>query len=283
MSNKHYDAVVKNPVKGLRGTKKIVLLHLCHRYDTRPMVDGKPNKGYLKSYPGMIELCNVTGVSRQAVNTATESLIADGLIIRLTIGKPGRQAEFQPVYAMKLLDEHVNIGLHVSKSSKVADSDKIETVTRKPGLQIVSRKIDTISIESNKSTEPYIAERFSSILKGVPTELRSTVRAGSNIEELLNEAETLGLSRNAIREHLNVTHWRNVESAGAIVLIRLRELIAERTKQLKEAEQLAETNRQWAIEKAEREQLKSLPEVQEKFANTARELMRARSDITPLE
>ena len=152
MANEHYEAVIKNPVKGLRGTKKILLLHLCYRYDTRPLVDGKPNKGYLKSYPGMTELCNVTGVSRQAVNTATEALIADSLIIRLTIGKPGRQAEFQPVYAMKLLDEHVNIGLHVSKSSKVADSDKTATDTCKPGLQKVSSRIDTISIKSNKST-----------------------------------------------------------------------------------------------------------------------------------
>lgn len=252
MSNKHYDAVVKNPVKGLRGTKKIVLLHLCHRYDTRlTLDDGKPNKGYLKSYPGMTELCNVTGVSRQAVNTATEALIADGLIIRLTIGKPGRQAEFQPVYAMKLLDEHVNIGLHVSKTSKVADSDNIGTVTRQEGLQIVTRKIDTISNKSNESIKPYNAERFSSILKGVPIELRSSITPGDNLETRLDKLATLNVTDEAIRATLKGNSWQGVTTPGAKVQRVLDDLIASTEASKVSLEHARLEQEQWREELAE--------------------------------
>lgn len=248
MANEHYEAVMKNPVKGLRGTKQIVLLHLSYRYDTRPTKDGKPNRGYLKSYPGMSELCSVTGVSRQAVNTATEALIADGLVTRVTIGKPGRQAEFQPVYAMEILGEHVNLALHVSKTSKIADSDKIATVTRKPGLQIVSRRIDTISIKSIKSTEPYNAERFTSILEGVPKELRSRVEPGDNLEKRLNELAHLKVSNDAIRACLNGKSWQNVTTPGAIVQHVLDDLITTTKDSLAQAEDRKKINELWREE-----------------------------------
>ena len=121
-------------------------------------------------------------------------------------------------------------------------------------------------------------ERFNEvILKGVPNELRSTVNAGRNIEELLNEAESLGLSRNAIREHLNATHWQTVKSAGAIVIIRLGELIADRKKQLALAEQVAESNRLWALEQAESKRLKVSPDALSKYVNEAKEALRRNS------
>jgi hypothetical protein len=118
-------------------------------------------------------------------------------------------------------------------------------------------------------------ERFNEvILKGVPSELRSTVNAGRNIEELLNEAESLELSRNAIRDYLNVTNWQNVNSAGGIVITRLGELIAERKKKLALAEQVAESNRLWALEQAERERLKVSPDGVDKYVSEALEAIR---------
>lgn len=118
-------------------------------------------------------------------------------------------------------------------------------------------------------------ERFNEvILKGVPSELRSTVNAGRNIEELLNEAESLELSRNAIRDYLNVTNWQNVNSAGGIVITRLGELITERKKQLALAEQVAESNRLWALEQAESERLKVSPDGVDKYVSEALEAMR---------
>ena len=87
-------------------------------------------------------------------------------------------------------------------------------------------------------------------------------------------AESLELSRNAIREHLNVTHWQNVNSAGAIVLKRLQELITDRKIQLALAEQLAEKRRLWALEQAESERLKVSPERVDKYVNEALEAIR---------
>lgn len=118
-------------------------------------------------------------------------------------------------------------------------------------------------------------ERFNEvILKGIPSELHSTVNVGWNIEETLNVAESLGLSRNAIREYLNVTHWHNVNSAGAIVIIRLQALIDERKKELVRADQVAEDKRVWALELAERERLKLSPDEVSKYVSEAKEAMR---------
>jgi len=73
---------------------------------------------------------------------------------------------------------------------------------------------------------------------------------------------------------LNVTNWQNVNSAGGIVITRLGELIAERKKQLALAEQVAESNRVWALEQAERERLKVSPDGVDKYVNEASEAMR---------
>ena len=130
-------------------------------------------------------------------------------------------------------------------------------------------------ININKRNTDINTERFNEvILKGVPSELRSTVNAGWNIEEPLNVAESLGLSRNAIREYLNVTHWHYVNSAGAIVIKRLQALIEERKKELALADQVAEDNRVWTLELAERERLKLSPDEVSKRVAEAKEAMR---------
>ena len=136
-------------------------------------------------------------------------------------------------------------------------------------------KFKVISIAKEDKDYKDDRERFNEvILKGVPSELRSTVNSGRNIEELLNEAESLELSRNAIRDYLNVTNWQNVNSAGGIVITRLGELITERKKQLALAEQVAESNRLWALEQAESERLKVSPDGVDKYVSEALEAMR---------
>ena len=65
-----------------------------------------------------------------------------------------------------------------------------------------------------------------------------------------------------------------MNSAGAIVLIRLQELIAERKKQLALAEQVAENNRLWALEQAESERLKVSGDDVDKYVNEAKEALR---------
>ena len=65
-----------------------------------------------------------------------------------------------------------------------------------------------------------------------------------------------------------------MNSAGAIVLIRLGELITDRKKQLALAEQVAESNRLWALEQAESERLKVSPDGVDKYVSEALEAMR---------
>jgi len=154
-------------------------------------------------------------------------------------------------------------------NSELPTVDKLLPITGEPNAS------DPLQAYKDYKDYKYDKERFNEvILKGVPSELRATVGAGWNIEELLNEAESLELSRNAIREHLNVTNWQNVKTAGAIVLIRLQGLIAERKKQLELAEKVAETKRVWALEEAERERLKVSPINLDKYVSEAKEALR---------
>jgi hypothetical protein len=44
-----------------------------------------------------------TGRSRQACNTGIEQLIANGLVARITIGKPGSRAEYVPIHTVNAL------------------------------------------------------------------------------------------------------------------------------------------------------------------------------------
>jgi hypothetical protein len=57
MSNKLTEdyALAGSPVR-LSGLAQSVHALLLHRFDTRPTVNGKPNKGYRKSYPSMDEI-----------------------------------------------------------------------------------------------------------------------------------------------------------------------------------------------------------------------------------
>jgi hypothetical protein len=172
---------------------------------------------------------------------------------------------------IQVTEELPNTSLEVTE--QVLRGNSVVLVSNSPvPLEVLSGYAKPIKPIEPKNVD---TERFNEVvLKGVPSELRSTVNAGRNIEELLNLAETLGLTHNAIREHLNVTHWQNVNSAGAIVLIRLQELIAERKKQLALAEHIAETNRLWALEQAESERLKVSPDGVDKYVSEALEAIR---------
>jgi hypothetical protein len=172
---------------------------------------------------------------------------------------------------IQVTEELPNTLLKVTKQALLGNS--VELISNSPvPLEALSGYAKPIEPIKRKNVD---TERFNEvILKGVPSELRSTVSAGRNIEELLNEAESLELSRNAIRDYLNVTNWQNVNSAGAIVLIRLQELIAERKKQLAQAEQVAKSNRVWALEQAERERLKVSPDDVDKYVSEALEAIR---------
>lgn len=118
MANKHYEHALKGLPCRVSTTAHLIYQIICYRYDDREFIDGKPNRGYLKSYPGMDLLMSATGRGRNACNTAIEVLIKENLIARITIGKPGARAEYRPIYTLEALGESVSNTRHVSKVYK---------------------------------------------------------------------------------------------------------------------------------------------------------------------
>ena len=172
MSNKVYEVTLKHELptftdqgKTKRLSSSACAIHavICYRYDERKILtNGKPNRGYGKSYPGINELRLAIGnKSRQAVEIALSELIRAGLIIRVTIGKPGQQAEFVPVWALSILGECVSHNLHVSKKLppvKVAEYVSDSPEMCKQSLPNMSTMTDTISITSSHKYDKYLTK-----------------------------------------------------------------------------------------------------------------------------
>ena len=270
MSNKVYEEFCKASIPNLTTLDRQVLGHYCARYN----LDVRPPR----AWPSRAELMRITGACDKSISRSLGRLTKRGLVQRVTLASKARGLKAEYAINRPLLMSYIQVTEELPNTSlevteQVLQGNSVGLVSNSPvPLEVLSGYAKRIKPIEPKNVD---TERFNEvILKGVPSELRSTVSAGRNIEELLNEAESLELSRNAIREHLNVTHWQNVNSAGAIVLIRLGELITERKKQLALAEHLAENNRLWALEQAESERLKVSPDGVDKYVNEALEAMR---------
>lgn len=208
------------------GTASAIHLLLLHRYDEREYLDKeskKPNRGFRKSYPGMEEICRVLGLTRQAVNEAVELLILRGYIIRVTIGKPGQQAEYVPVYALGLVGEYVNPALHVFKSykgKKLAEHDKDTTPTCKEEPPKVLSEVYTISTTSNHKYEQTGKEfvRFDLLQALLTTELQESLQAGLSLETLLSEGESKGATIEIMARHLNIQNYSNAHNVSALAV-----------------------------------------------------------------
>ena len=72
--NAFLDAGLPPGIKKLSGLETALYLIICHRYDTREFANGRRNRGYLKSYPGMEFFQRVTGMSRSAIEGALATL-----------------------------------------------------------------------------------------------------------------------------------------------------------------------------------------------------------------
>jgi hypothetical protein len=162
MANEHYEEALKGLPCRVSSTASLIHQVICYRYDTRSTVNGKPNPGYCKSYPGMPTLMKATGKSRTSCNTAIAQLINNKVIDRIGIGRPGKQAEYRPIYVLSQLGIHVNLSAHVSKpytkpdryrkpSQHVNDTE----ATSQEGVPNVSSKQDTISTTSNYKYDKY--------------------------------------------------------------------------------------------------------------------------------
>lgn len=223
MSNRLTEAYAYagSPVK-LSGTAVAIYALILHRYDDRPEVNGKPNKGYKKSYPKNEDICRWVGMSRTSVNRGIEELISDGLMYRCTIGKPGQQAEFVPIYALGLLgDFSVNYGLHVSKvykNKKVSQSDKPVDIMSKadaPNVLTEVNSISTISIISNNTYEDKY-KLFNTLRPLLRDELRQ-LQGGKNYESALDILDSKGATVEEVARHLNSQNFANSHNLGGLV------------------------------------------------------------------
>ena len=270
MSNEVYDEFCKASIPDLTTLDRQLLGHYCARYNE----EVNPPR----AWPSRAELMRITGACDKSISRSLGRLTKRRIMFRVTLASKERGLKAQYAINRPLIRSHIQVteelpNTPLQVTEQVLQGNSVELVSNSPvPLKVLSGYAKRIKPIKRKNVD---TERFNEvILKGVPSELRSTVSAGRNIEELLNEAESLGLSRNAIREHLNATHWQTVKSAGAIVLIRLGELITERKKQLALAEHLAENNRLWALEQSESERLKVSPERVDKYVNEALEAIR---------
>ena len=273
MSNKLTDAYAfaGSPVR-LSGLAQSVHALLLHRFDERPIVNGRPNKGYRKSYPSMEEMQTwCTGFTRQAVNKALEELIAKGFIIRVEIGRPGQRANFIPVYALALLGDYVNISLHKSKvykNQKVTDSDGSGSSLSKQLLPNVSTSRDTISSTSNTSNNRS-SERFSELLLLLPDHLQA-LKQGKNVEEPLDRLDAKGIPLEVTARHLSEHNYAGASSPIS-VLIKLLEAFSYSQPDLVASRKLElERNRLLDEQNAELERSKVSPEIAEDWLNKIR-------------
>lgn len=223
MSNRLTEAyaLAGSPVK-LSGTAIAVHAFLLHRFDDRPEVNGKPNKGYKKSYPSNEDICRfLAGMSRTSSSRAIEELIAKGLIYRCTIGKPSQRAEFVPIYALGLLEDFsVNYGLHVSKdykNKKVAERVKPLDLMSKADAPNVLTEVNSISNITTTSNNTYENNyvRFNSLRSILKNELRY-LRGGKNYEEALDVLDHKGATVEEVARYLNSQNFANSHNVGGL-------------------------------------------------------------------
>jgi hypothetical protein len=220
MANKHYEHSLEGLPCRVSTTAHIIYQIICYRFDDRiTLTNGKPNPGHGKSYPGMNAFVKATGRSRQACNTAIESLIANNLIMRITIGKPGSRAEYSPIYTLNALGISVKNTLHVSKvykSRKVADNVKITGTMSKAGLPNESSSLNTISTISN--------HKYDKLITLLPSDISQYIKPGKNLDKLLDKLVDQGMSLEAISAHLRSKKYSDRYTIGGTVITHLEAL-----------------------------------------------------------
>lgn len=220
MANKHYEHALKGLPCRVSTTAHLIYQIICYRYDDREFIDGKPNRGYLKSYPGMDLLMSATGRGRNACNTAIEVLIKENLIARITIGKPGARAEYRPIYTLEALGESVSNTRHVSKVYK--PRRRVENVSSALAKSLdyehkESLPQDTISTISN--------HKYDKLITLLPSDIGKYIKPGKNLDKLLDQLVSQGMSLEAISAYLSDKKYSDRYTIGGTVITHLEQLL----------------------------------------------------------
>lgn len=224
MANKHYEHALEGLPCRVSTTAHIIYQIICYRFDDRiTLTNGKPNPGYNKSYPGMDAFVKATGRTRQACNTAIEQLIANGLVARITIGKPGSRAEYVPIHTVNALGISVKNTLHVSKeykSRKLADNVKTTNSMSKEDLPKETSSLNTISTISN--------HKYDKLITLLPIEISQYIKPGKNIDKLLDRLVNQGVSIEAVCAYLSRKKYSDRWTIGGTVVTHLEALLGDK-------------------------------------------------------
>lgn len=279
MSNEETNnfAEVGSPVR-LSGLAQSVHALFLHRFDQRPVVNGKPNPGYRKSYPSMEEIQRwCAGFSRQAISKAIEELILKGLIIRVEIGRPGQRANYVPIYALGLIGDYVNVSLHKSKTykgKKVTESVKTDSTMSKQSLPKVSTNLDTISSTSSESNNRN-KDRFTDLLHLLPKHLKGLTQ-GKNIDEPLDRLDAKGVPLQVTVSLITEQTFNGAGNPYSVLISRLNAFSLETHDLVAGRKEIYEQNRLIAEQIAEMERNKVAPDVASQRANEIREMLKGK-------
>ena len=207
------------------------------------------------SYPGLSCLMLSTGKGKSSVMRAIKELRDGRIIITVKDGHRNQRAEYRPIYTLSLLDS-VPLARPISldKESHLSTESVLPVVIKGLNRELKGSALsDTISTISKYK---YDKERFDYvILNNTPKELKDAVTPGANLENLLDELERHGTSREAVGASLNALNWSGVNQPGGFIVKALSTLLSQRKEINLEriAQRTASDNYQAERDKAERD------------------------------
>lgn len=262
MSNDHYDELCKANIPELTLLDRALLGHYCQRFNDNV----KPPR----AWPPLTELLRITGTHEKSISRSLGRLSKRGLLIRVTRASKDRGLKAEYAINRRLIQSYIQVTEQLPNTALQVTEQTQEGNLSVPKVEPhgYAKRIKPINVRVDD-------DRFNEvILKGVPKERQDEVKAGANYEALLNELEALGLSRHAIRDYLNETSWNVANSAGAVVVTRLKELVAQRTGVLALNDQRANTELLWRLEEEKRISEAVTPDQVELRVSEAREAMK---------
>lgn len=252
MSNRVYESFLKSGLpkrpdgKAYSPTAYNCYKTILYRYDEKTGT----------SYPGLSCLTLSTGKGKSSVMRAIKELREGRIIITVKDGHRNQRAEYRPIYTLNLLDSvPLARPIDLDKESHLSTESVPPVEVKRPTSALkVSDLQDTISTISKYK---YDKERFDYvILNNTPKELRDAVTPGDNLENLLDELERHGISREAVGAYLNALNWISVNQPGGFIVKALSTFLSQRKEINLEriAQRTASDNYQAERDQAERDQ-----------------------------
>lgn len=260
MSNKVYDEFCKASIPDLTTLDRQVLGHYATRFNE------KVNPP--RAWPPRSELIRITGAHDKSISRSLGRLARRGLLIRITRADKDKGLRGEYAVNRELLNRLIKVTDELPNEYEV--TDELETDNPLAPISNLGAPEKVLHgyakpIKPIKPTNVDAYDRFNDlILKNVPTQLRTTITAGKNLDTLLDELSQLGVTDQAIGSAINLITWTNVIKAGAIVSITLSALIEERKQALDREAYEAEKHRQLDIERLEAEKNKATDEARDR-------------------